>query len=314
MRVALFTSTKHIKINIPRRNLITFSLILGLLISSCIPEQATPAKLNQDNAPSINEEKNIEADKTPAYEAKQELLPDSDADLLETATPVMVASKIINDIAGDKVVETATRIEDDQPDQQKVYQPTATMPEEFYIRNISGHKQYYDLGCEASAAIDWANYFGVTIIESEFQNRLPLSDNPDYGFVGSVYGPWGQVPPYAYGIHAGPVADLLKQYGLNARGEKNFTVEKIKIEVASGQPVIAWVIGNVVGGVSYEYEDSLGRKTTVAAYEHVVIVTGYSNSAETLRYMNNGKFYDVPIEYFVSSWSVLEKMVVYIDD
>ena len=112
----------------------------------------------------------------------------------------------------------------------------------------------------------------------------------------------------------GRLADLLREYGLNAVGEKQFTIQRLKEEVASGQPVIAWVIGNVVGGIPYEYEDSQGRKVVVAAYEHVVIITGYSDIAGTLRYMNNGRFYDVPVDHFDRSWAVLERMVVYIAD
>jgi uncharacterized protein YvpB len=91
---------------------------------------------------------------------------------------------------------------------------------------------------------------------------------------------------------------------------KGFTLEQLKAEIAANRPVIAWVIGNCVGGVPYEYTDSQGNTTTVAAYEHVVIVTGYTN--ETIRYMNNGKFYDIPNEYFINSWSVLGNMVVYL--
>ncbi len=203
---------------------------------------------------------------------------------------------------------------DETAESEPLNEVPAVLPEEFYIRNITGRRQYYPLGCETSTAVDLANYFGVSILESDFQNRLPLSDNPDFGFVGSVEGPWGQVPPYAYGVHAGPVGELLREYGLNAVGEKHFTVEQLKEEVASGQPVIAWVIGNVVGGIPYEYEDTQGRKVTVAAYEHVVIITGYSDATGTLRYMNNGKFYDVPVEHFDNSWAVLERMVVYIGD
>jgi len=42
----------------------------------------------------------------------------------------------------------------------------------------------------------------------------------------------------------------------------------------------------------------------------VVIVTGYDDNAGTLRYMNNGRFYSVPQETFLDSWSVLENMVI----
>lgn len=190
--------------------------------------------------------------------------------------------------------------------------PQPTLPPSHYIHNISGHKQYFPLGCEASAAVDWAFYFGVNINEFEFQFKLPQSDNPDLGFVGGVMGPWGQVPPYSYGVHAAPIAELLRQYGVPARGVKGFTLEQLKEQIAMDQPVIAWVIGNVVGGIPYEYTDQNGNKTIVAAYEHVIIVTGYNE--KTIRYINNGKFYDVPIEVFLNSWKVLGNMAVYRED
>jgi uncharacterized protein YvpB len=187
------------------------------------------------------------------------------------------------------------------------------LPESHYIWNIWGHRQYFPIGCEASAVHDWAWYFGLDINEFNFQMELPISDNPDLGFVGSVEGPWGQVPPYAYGVHAAPVAQVLRDnYGMPARATKEFTIEEIQREIASGQPVIAWVIGNCVGGIPYEYTDQQGNTVVVAAYEHVVIITGYDE--DSLRYMNNGKFYDIQYEYFENSWSVLGNMVLYLAD
>jgi uncharacterized protein YvpB len=121
------------------------------------------------------------------------------------------------------------------------------------------------------------------------------------------------VPPYAYGVHAAPIAAVLQEYyGMNAVGMKGFTIEQIKQEIASDQPLIAWVIGNCVGGIPYEYIDKEGNAVTVAAYEHVVILTGYNE--ETIRYMSNGKFYDIPYANFENTWSVLENMVVYLAD
>jgi len=189
--------------------------------------------------------------------------------------------------------------------------PTPALPEEIYIRDIRGHKQNFPLGCEAAAAKDWANYFGVDFSEFDFQHGLPLSDNPDVGFVGSVNSPWGQVPPYGYGVHAAPVAELLNHYGLQARAVTGYTVEDIKQNLAQQKPVIVWVIGNVVGGVPYEYTDSKGNKSIVAAYEHVVIVTGYNT--KKFRYMNNGKFYEVPYDIFENSWGVLGNMAIILE-
>ncbi|WP_041455017.1 C39 family peptidase [Anaerolinea thermophila] len=198
--------------------------------------------------------------------------------------------------------------------------PTATatepsppsFPEEHFIRNISGHPQYFSLSCEAAVATDWAAYFGVTISEYNFQFELPRSDNPEKGFVGDVNAPWGQIPPYGYGVHAQPVANLLNQYGLPARAVKGWSVEEIKAELANDQPVIVWVIGNVEGGIPYEYTDKEGNMVIVAAYEHVILVTGYSKTH--LRYISNGAFYDVPIEVFENSWKVLGNMAIYYDD
>jgi uncharacterized protein YvpB len=187
------------------------------------------------------------------------------------------------------------------------------LPESHFIWNILGHRQYFPIGCEASAARDWAKYFGVEVNEFNFQVRLPISDNPDLGFVGDVNGPWGQVPPYAYGVHARPVAKVLSELcGLNAVGTKGFTTQELKKQIAADKPVIAWVVANCTWSEPYEYIDQAGNKVITAPYEHVVIVTGYDE--KSFRYMNNGKFYDIPTEYFERTWSVLGNMVVYLDE
>jgi hypothetical protein len=111
---------------------------------------------------------------------------------------------------------------------------TGNLPAAHYIYNIWGHRQYFAIGCEASAATDWAKYFGVEINEFNFQYQLPQSDNPDLGFVGSVDGPWGQVPPYAYGVHAHPLPpscrSILLKY--HRRGE-GFFCGAIEREIAA---------------------------------------------------------------------------------
>lgn len=182
-------------------------------------------------------------------------------------------------------------------------------PSSAMITAIRGHEQTYELGCEASAAVDWAGFFGVMIYESTFQFGLPVSDNPDLGFVGGVTTDgWGQIPPDAYGVHAAPIADLLTGYGLPARAVKGMTLEDVKAELAEGDPIIAWVIGNMVYSDPVEYIDAQGNAVTVAPYEHVVILIGYDET--TITYMNNGFFYSVPIDVFLTSWGVLGNMAV----
>ncbi|NSW51056.1 MAG: C39 family peptidase [Anaerolineae bacterium] len=192
--------------------------------------------------------------------------------------------------------------------------PTPTRPASHQIANIYGERQAYPLSCESRAAVDWAAYYGFTILEAEFQFNLPFSDNPDLGFVGVTTGVWGQVPPYDYGVHAAPVAELLRAYGVPAAAVKQFDLDSLKNLIAQDHPVLTWVIGNVEGGVPYVYTDSQGNQVTVAAYEHVVIVYGYDDSDDTLIYMNNGKHYRTPSSVFDNSWSVLERMAIYYDE
>ncbi|MEN6579386.1 MAG: C39 family peptidase [Anaerolineaceae bacterium] len=197
---------------------------------------------------------------------------------------------------------------------QPTSQPTPTVtesaiPSSAMITTISGHEQTYELGCEASAAVDWAGYFGVLIYESSFQFELPLSDNPELGFVGNVTTDgWGQIPPDAYGVHAPPIAELLREYGLPAQAVRGMSLEDVKSELAEGDPIIAWVIGNMVYSDPVKYIDKQGNAVTVAPYEHVVILVGYDET--TITYMNNGFFYSVPIEVFLTSWGVLGNMAV----
>jgi uncharacterized protein YvpB len=209
---------------------------------------------------------------------------------------------------------TATLPATETPSPTPTLAPTEVppLPESYYIEDIYGYRQWFSLSCEARSAVDWAAYFGVTIYEYNFQQELPLSDNPDFGFVGTVDGPWGQIPPYAYGVHAEPVAALLRTYGLKAVAYKKYTLDQVREQLAAGKPVIAWVIGNVEGGVPYIYTDSAGNEVQVGAYEHVVILTGYGK--DSIRYLNNSRFFDVPADVFDNSWSVLDRMVIVMED
>jgi uncharacterized protein YvpB len=186
--------------------------------------------------------------------------------------------------------------------------PDPALPAEAQITGVVGHKQLYPLSCESRSAADFAAFFGYRIDEGEFLGRLPLSDNPDVGFVGDVHGRWGQIPPGPYGVHAGPVAFVLRQYGLNAHAYKGLTWDHLRAQIAAGKPVIVWVTGHVEPGAPVEYTASDGRTIVVARYEHTVIVIGYTPEAVTL--LDGSKTYTRPLSVFLDSWAVLGNMAV----
>ncbi|MCD4751765.1 MAG: C39 family peptidase [Anaerolineaceae bacterium] len=190
---------------------------------------------------------------------------------------------------------------------------TPTLPESGGIVNIYGSNQIRALSCESSAAVDWARYFEINIAEMDFHNQLPVSDNPEIGFVGNVNGIWGLTPPNGYGVHAEPVAKLLRAYGLPALAVKNYTLEELKREIYNGQPVIIWFVGQSWTNVSpITYNALDGSSVTVAPYEHVVLLVGYGPDYVTL--LDSSTIYYKATSTFEKSWRVLDNMAIIYND
>jgi uncharacterized protein YvpB len=186
----------------------------------------------------------------------------------------------------------------------------AQLPEEAYISGVVGHAQGYSLSCESRSAADWAAYWGVYIDETEFLNALPRSDDPNEGFVGNPNHSWGSVPPNSYGVHAAPVAELLRGYGLEAEAIYGMKWEQARLEIAEGRPVIVWVIGSVWAGSSQTYSSDSGDDVTVANYEHTMILIGYNDEVVHLVDALTGHTVSHSIDNFLESWAVLGNMAV----
>lgn len=190
--------------------------------------------------------------------------------------------------------------------------PEPILPAKASISGIVGHRQSMPLSCESRSAVDWAAYFGKSINEYTFHNGLPVHDNPDKGFVGSVYGSWGQTPPNAYGVHAKPVAQRLREFGLQAKHVRDMSWRELAIEIAAGRPVIVWVVGHVGQGTPLSYTASGGAVITVAKFEHTVIVIGYTEDKVVI--LDGAKTYTKYKGEFLKSWGVLENQaVIWID-
>ncbi len=186
----------------------------------------------------------------------------------------------------------------------------ADLPPAARVEGLSGNPQWHSLSCEARAAVDWARFWGVSISEDDFLAALPASDNPDEGFVGSPDGIWGYIPPNSYGVHAGPVADALQDYGLPVEAHKDLSWDDARAEIAAGRPVIVWIIGQMWAGSAREYTAADGQTTVVAAFEHTVILVGYSESTVTVVDTSSGWTLDYTLDAFLTSWATLGRMAV----
>ena len=197
--------------------------------------------------------------------------------------------------------------------------PTATatvdvhgLPWKAEVAGMWGYGQLFGLSCESRSAADWARHFHIDIRERAFLGALPRSPNPDAGFVGSHEGGWGNIPPLDYGVHAGPVARLLRQgYGAHALAVRQMTFERLRREIAAGRPVIVWVTGHVAPGKGETVEID-GQTVTVARYEHTVIVTGYDT--KNVKILDGKQVYTRSIEVFLKAWSPLENMAIIWDE
>lgn len=187
--------------------------------------------------------------------------------------------------------------------------PPPQLPDNALIKGIYGYGQLLPLSCESRSAADWARHFGIEIHELDFYYALPRSANPEDGFVGSVYGSWGQTPPGPYGVHAAPVAKLLRAYGARAAEMRELSFTALKEEIASGEPVMVWVTGHTTPGKGISYEID-GQTITVAPYEHTVIVIGYDEEKDRVTILDGRDVYYRTYDMFFQSWNALNNMAV----
>ena len=182
------------------------------------------------------------------------------------------------------------------------------LPTTYRITGITAHDQTHSLSCESRTAVDWAGFYGVSISENTFQAALPVSDNPEKGFVGNVNGTQGLIPPNDYGVHAEPVAALLRSYGVSATASKWISLSDLRRQITSGNPVIVWVVGNVQWGSPVAYTASDGSTTTVAYNEHTVMLVGYDESG--FYFVDGSSTYWRSIATFTSSFGALNNMSI----
>ncbi len=185
------------------------------------------------------------------------------------------------------------------------------LPSAAAVSGISGHPQSLSLDCELRSAADWAAFWGIAVDEITFLRQLPVTDNPETGFVGNVADTPGHLPPRGYGVYAGPVAALLQgAYGLSATARNNLAETELQSEIASGRPVIVWYIYGFRTIAAVELTASDGSMYPAAPFEHTGIVIGYDPSSYTVLDAFTGLAQRIDRARFLNSWAVLGNMAI----
>jgi uncharacterized protein YvpB len=184
------------------------------------------------------------------------------------------------------------------------------LPPSAFIEGVVGRPQEHNLSCESRSAIDVAAFWGVTLTEDDFFRRLPKSDNPHRGFLGDVDMPAGTMPPYGYGVYAGPVAANLRSFGLDAESHQYWTLQDLQAEVAAGRPVIVWATyGMQLPGVR-EWISSDGETCPIVQWQHTFVAVGYDAEGVYLIDAYDAGTKSFSYKAFDAAWAQLERLAV----
>ena len=173
-----------------------------------------------------------------------------------------------------------------------------------------GSKQTKNLTCESQSAADLLKFWGKPVGEMEFFTRLPRSDNPHKGFVGSPDAPPGSLPPNGYGVYAGPVAETLRSFGLDAETHANKGINWLRQELAAGRPVIVWSTYGFKEQPVKTYIPRDGQQVDIVQYEHTFLAVGYDTTGVAVIDPLDGLRKTIPYGEFIRGWNLLGQMAV----
>jgi len=175
---------------------------------------------------------------------------------------------------------------------------------------VLGEPQSRNLSCESRSAADLAAHWGVMVDELEFLNALGRSDNPHKGFVGDVDSPPGSLPPDGYGVYAEPVAATLRDYGLDAHPVYNLGPDGLRAELLTGRPVLVWATYGMQPQEPVEWVSSDGQVSTVLAFMHTFIVTGFDQEGFFILDAYDATMQYYPDNTFLTVWNSFDQMAV----
>lgn len=175
---------------------------------------------------------------------------------------------------------------------------------------VVGGKQTRNLTCESQTASDLAKFWGKQVGEIEFFNKLPRSDNPFKGFVGSPDAPPGSLPPNGYGVYAEPVAQTLRSFGLEAEAHSKKGINWLRQELAAGRPVMVWATYGFKENPVKSYKTREGQEVPIVQFEHSFLAVGYDAEGVAVIDPLDGQRKTYPYAEFYRGWSLLDQMAV----
>ena len=140
---------------------------------------------------------------------------------------------------------------------------------------VPTYVQQRNLSCEYASLVIALGAYDTWVSEWTFDELVPESDNPHWGYRGDINGSWGNTTDYGVYPEAlvGPLAELgFRGEAFYAQGDSN----SLERYLANGVPVLLWL--GIWGDQShYEYADD-GTPYKINPGYHVVVAYGYDES------------------------------------
>jgi uncharacterized protein YvpB len=141
--------------------------------------------------------------------------------------------------------------------------------------DVPVYVQQRNLSCEYASMVIAMGAYDTWISEWTFDELVPLSDNPHWGYRGDINGSWGNTTDY--GVYPEALVGPLAHLGF--RGETFYAegdASPLQRYLSNGVPVVLWL--GMWGDQSYYEYASDGTPYKINPGYHVVVGYGYDET------------------------------------
>jgi uncharacterized protein YvpB len=167
------------------------------------------------------------------------------------------------------------------------------------------YQQQRNLSCEYAALYIATAAFGNGISEYAFDSLVGLSENPHWGYRGTITGQWGNTTDY--GVYAAALAPALAQFGFVGDVFYSDGAAAPLMRYLDQQiPTVVWL--SLYGDPGYYEYTSDGVRYKLVPYMHVMVAYAYDDNRVYLSDPGSGQYVSYGWGDFLAMWGVLDGM------
>lgn len=171
---------------------------------------------------------------------------------------------------------------------------------------VPTYAQQRPLSCEYACGVITMAHFGQWHSEWTFDEMVPLSPNPHWGYRGNINGEWGNTDDY--GVYAQPLIGPLASFGFWAQPFYGAgDTRQLKALLSDGMPVIVWL--GLFGDLSFNAFEN-GTRYALVPGMHAVVARGFDDAGVYISDPANGAYKFFAWPDFMWAWNVLDGMAL----